>query len=164
MADAQVCSNKTHCPSDEWKGSAITSIRQIKCCCHLLTETKLQTPSSKISVSAYKYHALQLLSKTLKIQLANSNNWTPLSHQQMSQAYLYHTPGMYELLPFLPSPFMFLYSCINIISSCFCISTPLYSALSICQQGSTRLPINGFWWNLIFELFSKVCREKFKCH
>jgi hypothetical protein len=31
--------------------------------------------------------------------------------------------------------------------------------LSVCPHGATRLPLDGFWWNLTFELFSKVCLE-----
>jgi hypothetical protein len=26
-------------------------------------------------------------------------------------------------------------------------------------HGTTRLPLDGFWWDLIFELFSKICHE-----
>jgi hypothetical protein len=31
--------------------------------------------------------------------------------------------------------------------------------MSICPQGTTRLPLDGFWWNLIFETSSKICQE-----
>ena len=27
-------------------------------------------------------------------------------------------------------------------------------------HGTTRLPVDGFWWNLIFEIFSTICSEK----
>jgi hypothetical protein len=30
---------------------------------------------------------------------------------------------------------------------------------SICPHGTTRLPLDGFSWNLILENFSKICRE-----
>jgi hypothetical protein len=30
---------------------------------------------------------------------------------------------------------------------------------SIRPRGTTRLPLDGFSWNLIFECFSKICRE-----
>ena len=30
---------------------------------------------------------------------------------------------------------------------------------SACQHGTTRLPIDAFSLNLIFEYFSKICRE-----
>ena len=30
---------------------------------------------------------------------------------------------------------------------------------SVCPHGTTRLPLNGFLWNFIFEDFSKDCRE-----
>ena len=26
-------------------------------------------------------------------------------------------------------------------------------------HGTSRLPLDGFWWNLIFGLFTKICRE-----
>jgi hypothetical protein len=29
--------------------------------------------------------------------------------------------------------------------------------LSVCPHGTTRLPLDGFSWNLIFEYFSKIC-------
>jgi hypothetical protein len=35
--------------------------------------------------------------------------------------------------------------------------------LSVCPHGITRLPLDGFWWNMIFEIFSKTWR-KFKFH
>ena len=31
--------------------------------------------------------------------------------------------------------------------------------LSVCPHRATRLPREGFWWNLIFETFSKICRK-----
>ena len=31
--------------------------------------------------------------------------------------------------------------------------------MSVCPHGTTRLPLNGFCWNLIFETSSKICRE-----
>ena len=30
---------------------------------------------------------------------------------------------------------------------------------SVHPHGTTRLPLGGLWWNLIFEYFSKICRE-----
>jgi hypothetical protein len=35
-------------------------------------------------------------------------------------------------------------------SSCLSISVPL--------RGTTRLPVDGFSWNFMFEYFSKICR------
>jgi hypothetical protein len=31
--------------------------------------------------------------------------------------------------------------------------------MSACPYGTTRLPLDEFWWKLIFETFSKICRE-----
>ena len=31
--------------------------------------------------------------------------------------------------------------------------------MSVCPHGTTRLPLGGFWWKLIFETFSKICQE-----
>ena len=31
--------------------------------------------------------------------------------------------------------------------------------MSVLLHGTTRLPLDGFSWNLIFEFFSKICRE-----
>ena len=31
--------------------------------------------------------------------------------------------------------------------------------LSVCPHGTTRLPLDGYSWNLIFEYFSKIRRE-----
>jgi hypothetical protein len=31
--------------------------------------------------------------------------------------------------------------------------------LSVRKHVTTRLPLDGFWWNLIFKLFSKISRE-----
>jgi hypothetical protein len=31
--------------------------------------------------------------------------------------------------------------------------------MSVCPHGTTRLPLDGFWWTLIFETFSKICQE-----
>jgi hypothetical protein len=33
-------------------------------------------------------------------------------------------------------------------------------APSVCPHGTTRLPLDGFSWNLIFEYFSKIFQEK----
>jgi hypothetical protein len=30
---------------------------------------------------------------------------------------------------------------------------------SVCPHGTTRLPLDGISWNLIFEYFLKICRE-----
>jgi hypothetical protein len=34
------------------------------------------------------------------------------------------------------------------------------SCLSVCPHGTIRLALDGFRWNFIFQLFSKICREK----
>jgi hypothetical protein len=34
--------------------------------------------------------------------------------------------------------------------------------LFVCPHGTTRLPLDGFSWNLIFESFSKICRKKIR--
>jgi len=31
--------------------------------------------------------------------------------------------------------------------------------MSVRPAGTTRLPLDGFSWNFIFEYFSKICRE-----
>jgi hypothetical protein len=31
--------------------------------------------------------------------------------------------------------------------------------LSVSPHGTTRLPLDGFWWNLMFELFPEICRQ-----
>jgi hypothetical protein len=33
------------------------------------------------------------------------------------------------------------------------------SFMSVCPHGTTRLSLDGFWLNLIFEIFSKICHE-----
>jgi len=38
------------------------------------------------------------------------------------------------------------------------------SCLSVRSHGTTRLPLDTLSWKLIFEYFSKICLEKFKCH
>ena len=38
-------------------------------------------------------------------------------------------------------------------SSCLCVR------LSVCQRGSTPLPLDGFSWNFIFQYLSKTCPE-----
>jgi hypothetical protein len=35
---------------------------------------------------------------------------------------------------------------------------------SACPHGTTRLLLDGFSWNLIFEYFSKICQEIIKFH
>ena len=30
---------------------------------------------------------------------------------------------------------------------------------SVCPHGTTRLPLDGFWWNFLLSLFSKICPE-----
>jgi hypothetical protein len=35
--------------------------------------------------------------------------------------------------------------------------------MSVRPHGTTRLPWDGFEWNLIYKLFSKICRKKLKC-
>jgi hypothetical protein len=35
--------------------------------------------------------------------------------------------------------------------------------MSVCPYGTNQLPLDRFSWNLIFEYFSKICRE-IKCH
>jgi len=37
----------------------------------------------------------------------------------------------------------------------FIMSVPPF----VCPHGTTRLPLGGFSWNLIFEYFSKTCSE-----
>jgi hypothetical protein len=32
--------------------------------------------------------------------------------------------------------------------------------MSVCPHGKTRLPLDGFSWNLIYEYFPKICPEK----
>ena len=39
------------------------------------------------------------------------------------------------------------------------ISFGLSVRLSVTPHGTTRLPLDGFLWNLIFEYFSKLCRQ-----
>jgi hypothetical protein len=41
------------------------------------------------------------------------------------------------------------------------LGIPLLASLclSVCPRGTTRLPLGRFSWNLIFEYFSKICRE-----
>jgi len=39
------------------------------------------------------------------------------------------------------------------------ISFVMSVRLSIRPHGTTRLPLTGFSWNLIYEDFSKTCRE-----
>ena len=34
-----------------------------------------------------------------------------------------------------------------------------YICTSVCPNGTTRLPMDGFSWNFILEYFSKICRE-----
>jgi hypothetical protein len=31
--------------------------------------------------------------------------------------------------------------------------------MSVCPHGTTRLPLDGFSWNMILKYFSKICRE-----
>jgi hypothetical protein len=31
--------------------------------------------------------------------------------------------------------------------------------MSVCPHGITRLPMDGYLWNLVYEDFSKICRE-----
>ena len=31
--------------------------------------------------------------------------------------------------------------------------------MPVRPHGTTRLPLEGFWWNLRFKIFSKICRE-----
>jgi hypothetical protein len=33
------------------------------------------------------------------------------------------------------------------------------SVTSVCPHGTTPLSLGGFWWTLVFRLFSKICRE-----
>jgi hypothetical protein len=40
-----------------------------------------------------------------------------------------------------------------------CLSACLSVCLSVCPQETTRIPLNGFSLNLIFEDFSKICPE-----
>ena len=38
-------------------------------------------------------------------------------------------------------------------------STKHKELCDVCPHETTRLPLGGFSWNLIFEYFSKICRE-----
>ena len=38
------------------------------------------------------------------------------------------------------------------------VSFVMFVRPSVCPLGTTRLPLDGFSWNLIFECFLKVCR------
>ena len=139
MADAQVCSNKTRCPSDEWKGSAITSITQTNFCCCLLTETSFCHHLKRISVSAPKCNSLKLQSKILKI------NYKRVMTEPLHHIYRYHWLIHTVLLvcrnfyPFSHPLAGFFYSCINIISSWSWTSTPLYLAYSNHSQKNRYL-------------------------
>ena len=49
-----------------------------------------------------------------------------------------------------------------LVSSCLSVCPPVFlsACLSACLHKKTRLPQDGFSWNLIFErFFSKICRE-----
>ena len=39
------------------------------------------------------------------------------------------------------------------------ISFVMFVCLSVSPHGTTRLPLDGFWRNFLFEPFSKICRE-----
>jgi hypothetical protein len=41
------------------------------------------------------------------------------------------------------------------------ISFVLSARLSVSPHGTTRLPLDGFLWNLVFQYFSKLCRQNF---
>jgi hypothetical protein len=41
----------------------------------------------------------------------------------------------------------------------FCPSLHLSVRTSVRPNGTTQLPLDGILWNLIFEYFSKICRE-----
>jgi hypothetical protein len=36
---------------------------------------------------------------------------------------------------------------------------PSYVLPSVCPHGTSGLPLDGFLWNLMFEYYSKICRE-----
>ena len=40
-----------------------------------------------------------------------------------------------------------------------CVSACVCACVCVCPHGITRLPLDEFSWNLIFENFSKICRE-----
>jgi hypothetical protein len=40
------------------------------------------------------------------------------------------------------------------------LKTIITSVMSVCPHGTTQLPLDGFWWNLIFEVFFRKYVEK----
>jgi len=57
-----------------------------------------------------------------------------------------------------------MYVCIYIYVCMYvrmCVFTYLimFVCLRVRQRGAIRLPLDGFLWDLIFEDFSKICRE-----
>jgi len=47
----------------------------------------------------------------------------------------------------------------NIKLASLCLSVCQSVCQSVCPHKTIRFPVNGFSWNLIFEYFSKICRE-----
>jgi hypothetical protein len=43
-------------------------------------------------------------------------------------------------------------------------SSTISFVVSVRPHGTTRLPLDGFWWNLIFEIFFENLSRKFKFH
>ena len=53
------------------------------------------------------------------------------------------------------------YKCVQFLLSAFAKlrKATVSFVMSVLQHGTNRLALDGFWLNLIFELFSKICRE-----
>ena len=58
-------------------------------------------------------------------------------------------------------------SCVMCVRVCACVCACMYVCMhagmyvrpSNCPHGTTRLPLERFWWYFIFENFSKICWE-----
>ena len=60
--------------------------------------------------------------------------------------------------PFPITPFTFIIGPFFLFLGAFIEST-LSFVMSVCPHGTTRLPLDGFSWNLVFEKFLKICLQ-----
>jgi len=94
---------------------------------------------------------------TLQIRGTNTRGLIPLRTRQAH--YRPNLTSTYTHLPvylglFLAHP----QNCERRLLASWCMYVCLSVCLSVCPHRTTRFPMDGFSWNLIFEYLSKICR------
>ena len=120
---------------------------------------RLVEPQCRSGHFGGKKNALRLLgSRRSLVSSAQSGSfvdWTTVAHLDCFGFYQIFECSWYALSVRVLSSFLGAFAKLRKATISFVMSV----CLSVRPHGTTRLPLDGFLWNLIFEDFSKICRE-----